>query len=740
MEMEKHERLVLARFVTKMSLRGLNAALGSWVDFCKERKWLRGLLNRCLGGREVNLKSAAFRTWSHFAAAATEEELINELDELRALVESLKSENQAVSAKYNLMVNNMGDLQKKQQEQAMRSAQKMIQMMKGKAITSTMLAWKQFTKESIEEKIKMQRFVAKWKNQGVAKCFLAWNSYVTEEKKNKMIVKRFAARMNNGCLLRIVHDWKAMVAENKQNRVIIERFRKRFMNMEVAKSMGTWKEYRLLRKRARHLAQRILNRANNGQILSAWLPWVEFVERQRELEEREEHLRFLDEQEKKEAERKFKEEDEKRQIYAEVDAERAQREKEMEEERERLYNEMEAMKLAEANRKQQVGLKMIQKMMHGCLANTLQGWKDFVRQEKYYKTVMKRFAKRMQSRSALAALTTWIEYYKTRKWLRGLLNRCLGGKDVLLLSAGFRAWHVNIHRAALHEKHIDEVENLKAELESARNDHKLAVQSMMDEKQEMSQKLLKKFIYTMQNSCLGKCYSAWANYIVHRRHERKLICKVFGKVSNRETSAAFTTWALLVKNEREQNLRESSRYATVERALHVLGHRHHSMTLRQTNMKKSFVKWMLATYTVTLSNKAVKRLDNFLLMFAHAFSSAKSVNDILQVTTDCLESMINGSAGTLIMLDKKKQEMWTLKEKREKRSPMNVGIIGFVAKTSQSVYSSMFEDQRYDSSFDDVMLTKGDGSSRDSAKTWWGGNMPKTHEHPSSGGSPVVLR
>jgi len=401
---------------------------------------------------------------------------------------------------------------------------------------------------------------------------------------------------------------------------------------------------------------------------------------------------------------------------------------------------MEAMKLAEANRKQQVGLKMIQKMMHGCLANTLQGWKDFVRQEKYYKTVMKRFAKRMQSRSALAALTTWIEYYKTRKWLRGLLNRCLGGKDVLLLSAGFRAWHVNIHRAALHEKHIDEVENLKAELESARNDHKLAVQSMMDEKQEMSQKLLKKFIYTMQNSCLGKCYSAWANYIVHRRHERKLICKVFGKVSNRETSAAFTTWALLVKNEREQNLRESSRYATVERALHVLGHRHHSMTLRQTNMKKSFVKWMLATYTVTLSNKAVKRLDNFLLMFAHAFSSAKSVNDILQVTTDCLESMINGSAGTLIMLDKKKQEMWTLKEKREKRSPMNVGIIGFVAKTSQSVYSSMFEDQRYDSSFDDVMLTKGDGSSRDSAKTWWGGNMPKTHEHPSSGGSPVVLR
>jgi len=182
-EMEKHERLVLARFAKKMSQRGLNSALVSWIDYCKERKWLRGLLNRCLGGREVGLKSAAFRTWNHFAAAATEEELANENDDLRTQLDAMKADNDEISAKYNLMVNNMGDLQKKQQEQAMRSATKMIQMMKGKAITSTLMAWKQFTKEAVEDRIKMQRFIAKWKNQGVAKCFMGWTQYVEEEKR-----------------------------------------------------------------------------------------------------------------------------------------------------------------------------------------------------------------------------------------------------------------------------------------------------------------------------------------------------------------------------------------------------------------------------------------------------------------------------------------------------------------------------------------------------------------------------
>jgi len=105
-----------------------------------------------------------------------------------------------------------------------------------------------------------------------------------------------------------------------------------------------------------------LNRANNGQILSAWLPWIDFVRRERELEEREENLKFMNEKEQEEEKKRLKVLDEQRAMGAAFDEEREQREREMEEERDRLYNEMDEIRKQEAERKQQVGLKMIQKV------------------------------------------------------------------------------------------------------------------------------------------------------------------------------------------------------------------------------------------------------------------------------------------------------------------------------------------------------------------------------------------
>jgi hypothetical protein len=140
---------------------------------------------------------------------------------------------------------------------------------------------------------------------------------------------------------------------------------------------------------------------------------------------------------------------------------------------------------------------------------------------------------------------------------------------------------------------------------------------------------------------------------------------------------------------------------------------------------------------VTLSGRAVKRLDNFMLMFAHAFSSAKDTTTLVHVACECLQSMIAGAAGTLMVLDKKAHEMWTVKHGAERRNPIHQGILGFVGKTSQSVYADLFKDERYNPSIDDVMLAKGESpSGSGGAKTWWGSNMPKIN---AGAGSPVVL-
>ena len=98
--------------------------------------------------------------------------------------------------------------------------------------------------------------------------------------------------------------------------------------------------------------------------------------------------------------------------------------------------------------------------------------------------------------------------------------------------------------------------------------------------------------------------------------------------------------------------------------------------------------------------------------------------------------MINGSSGTLMLLDKEANEIWTHKNGAERRSPMHQGILGHVGKTSQSVYTDMFSDDRYNPSVDDITLSKGESNSNSASKTWWGSNMPKIN---SAGGSPVLL-
>ncbi|GMH92101.1 hypothetical protein TrST_g11942 [Triparma strigata] len=205
------------------------------------------------------------------------EDLQDKNDELAATVEDLQ-------AKYALLEGSLSQTLKKKQEQAIRSAQKMIQMMKGKALTSTFVAWYAFTREAKEDCVKMEKFLAKWKNQNMAKCYMAWTQYVTEEKRYRYLVNRFLQRLNNGVAFRIFAAWVSMVEEKKRNKIIIARFRIRMLNIEVAKSLGSWKEFVNNRLRLKYLARRIINRCENGRLLSAWIPWVESTIASREIE------------------------------------------------------------------------------------------------------------------------------------------------------------------------------------------------------------------------------------------------------------------------------------------------------------------------------------------------------------------------------------------------------------------------------------------------------------------------
>jgi hypothetical protein len=602
----------------------------------------------------------------------------------------------------------------------------MIKMMVSKCLMTTLAAWIQYTREEKEDRVKMERFIRKWKNQGINKCFMGWTQYIAEEKKYRAIVKRFVMRMNSGCLIRCYSAWVNMIREDKNNKRIIAKFRVRMLNMEIAKSLQSWKEHVGLRLRMKYLARRIINRCDNSKILSAWIPWTLFVRWSVEQEEHAEKMKFMTEKEQEEEMKRLAQQNEHDELK-----------NKLQREHDEMVAKLASMKEAEAERKQKAALKMIQHMMQGCLATTLNGWKQYVKTEKYNRTVMKRFAKKMQMAAANSALAQWIDFAKERKWLRGLLNRLLGGREMLMKSAGFKAWHLNTHKHALHSKHNDELETMRQQLMEAQSFHEEHKKSAAEQQQEMQQKLLKKMIFTMQNASLGRCFTDWVLTVNYRKNCRVLINKVFGKVTNRDISAGFNQWKVFLAWENDAAHRLAIVVDKRRNALKMMADNANRMHLKLSKTKQAFVKWMLATYTVTLSGRAVKRLDNFMLMFAHAFSSAKNITSLIVVACECLQSMIAGSAGTLMILDKKSQEMFTYKSGTERRNPLHQGILGFVGKTSQSIYADMFKDERYNPAIDDVMLARGESAEAGSnSKTWWGASMPKMDP---GAGSPVVL-
>ncbi|GMH90137.1 hypothetical protein TL16_g11673, partial [Triparma laevis f. inornata] len=443
------------------------------------------------------------------------------------------------------------------------------------------------------------------------------------------------------------------------------------------------------------------------------------------------------EKEEKEREMEFttatqREEEEQRQKL--IDEQNAEKEK-IHKEHQEARDQLNQMKLVEAERKKELGLKMIQNMMNGCLARVLQGWKEYVRVEKYNRAVIKRFARKLHMRAANSAYVRWTEYWKERKWLRGLLNRMLGGKEKTMQAAAFKQWAWAAKEGAISSKHNSEMEEMRKKLSQAESFHEESKKSAADEKMAMSQKLLKKTIYTLQNASLGKCFSAWSLFVSLQHRTRNLVNKVFSRVTNREILGGFNKWKNAVKAWKEVEGLHLAKVGRRNKGMQMLADKANAIRIKQGSLKQAFVKWMLATYTVTLSGRAVKRLDNFMLMFAHAFSSAKEVKALVSVACECLQSMIAGAAGTLMLLDKPSQEMWTFKSGAERRSPMQQGIMGYVGKTSESVYADMFSDERYNPAIDDIMLSKG-GDIGTSSKTWWGANMPNINH---SAGSPVIL-
>ena len=462
----KHERLVLARFAAKLKFRAAAMCLATWSEYRDTRRFLRRFVTRAVGGRARNSLVAALKLWAEFSVGMRQLELEHGAQSLQELVESLSEKVQQLEAKLSLTESQLNVTQTKKSELAQRSMTRFIQQWQNKALVTTLLAWKAFARSGKDDKVKMQRFLKRMLQVFVVRCFDAWKLTHDENKRNKLVIYRVGQRMQNGLLLRVLNSWRCMIVAGKRERHIVDRISRRMMNRSVNSAVASWVEFVVLRKRLKYLALKIFNRLGNNKLLSGWMSWVALSEHYREIDRQNVELRYASESERS--------------------AELARR--------------------AEVEAKQRAGLKMIQKMVHGCLANTLHGWVTFVKIAKHERFVVHRFAKKMKNRSLMMCVATWDDFCSQRKFLRRFIKKTTSGKCTKELLGAFSTWRA-----------------------STKEDVRLTG-------------ILKKFSKRLLQQSLFRCMHNWNLYVEQRIRTRKLIKFCLGGKRVMAMKSAFRLW------------------------------------------------------------------------------------------------------------------------------------------------------------------------------------------------------
>ncbi|GMH93971.1 hypothetical protein TrVE_jg11674, partial [Triparma verrucosa] len=508
----KKERLMLERFVKRLKNKAVLSCLMSWQAFVGQRKWLRGLMIRMVGGAAKRNMFAAMRAWERYSSHMRELALEHGTADTAELLESLHEEVLQLKAQNELLLSQLGEEKLAKNAAAMRNMEKFIAQWQQKALISTLFAWKTYTADCRNDRMKMQRFLAKVLMGTISRCFDAWASEYLENKRHANLIKKVSSRMKMATIVRVFNAWKSCNDEEKRYRVLVQRFAAKLKNRAAFGAFASWQEFIFLRKRLKFLALKTFNRLANAQIYGAWEVWAGALEEARAKEREQEELQFLVGKEREEAE----------------------------------------ARLAEAERKKQKGLEMIQRMVNGCLATTLIEWKQFTQERKEERVKLQRFAKRLLMRCVVSSLASWRAYAKQRKWLRQLMIRMVGGAAKRQMFAAMRVWERFIaHQRVLEVEHgtvdqSDLVETLYHKVSELEAQNTLLISQLGEaklKKQENAKKSMERFIISYQNKALTMTLFAWKQFTQSGREDRLKMKKMLGKVLLGCVARVFDAWA-----------------------------------------------------------------------------------------------------------------------------------------------------------------------------------------------------
>ena len=206
----------------------------------------------------------------------------------------------------------------------------------------------------------------------------------------------------------------------------------------------------------------------------------------------------------------------------------------------KLFVEVSVKQRDEDNMFERKAGAVLAKMMNARLFRIFNGWRENATETRRNRDIVKKFVTKMRMGGVRRSIVTWRELVSTRKFLRRICNRMIGGHESKMLAMGFSSW--KRFMLSLGQDEVDRLISLNDELTKKLEaqveqieDLEEHIRGIFGQQTEKAVKVLHKMLHSQLNAG----FNAWRANVEEQKHHEQILRKFGNRIRLSSANKAF---------------------------------------------------------------------------------------------------------------------------------------------------------------------------------------------------------
>ena len=455
---QEHQRqeALMQRFLKRWKNNIAVSCIQIWREYVHTRAKLRRIIMRASTDKKFNQKDAAMRSWKQFVQGFDSCKLQAKLNQLSKALKEQADELRSKDSELGSLRAQVDHLYGDKKRVAVKAITKIVNAQ----LSCAFKAWSDNVREAMHYENIVKKFVSRMKNAGAMRCLKSWQDHARTRVKMRNFVRK---NLFNKSAKVVTLAWRTWIqnvkkigadsvdAENRRLRQLLEereqkilaleqenasseamlvkvqeekfemnmksmnKFVKMWQNRCLVGSLLAWRGFAVKQRNQKGVMKKFVTKMVHSKVQNALSTWHEFLvfERRNEALLQRFAIKFMF----RTASKTF--------------------------ETWKAYVAIRLRERGENDAWERKASAVLGKMMNSKLYRVFNNWRENAAELKRNREIVLKFVKRMKLSGVRKSVTSWKELVKTRKWLRRICSRMIGGHERKMLSIGLESWKVS---------------------------------------------------------------------------------------------------------------------------------------------------------------------------------------------------------------------------------------------------------------------------------------------------------